>query len=112
VGWWSRRNRHQDVADTLDRALGRILDAQASQIESASKFLATMSDLSTRKAAQTLGSRGGRKRADNAARKKTASTCELCRDPMFKAVTVEMIAAHRLHTSGTAPEPNGEVKDQ
>ena len=48
-------------------------------------FLQSMADLSVRRAAVALGSRGGRKRAENAARAKTppqpVSDCAVCRDP-------------------------------
>ena len=48
-------------------------------------FLSSMADLSVRRAAVALGSRGGRKRAENAARAKApqqpVSDCPVCRDP-------------------------------
>ena len=111
MAWFKRPTTAEEV---LDRALGRILDAQASQIEAVGGLLAKMSELSTKRAAQALGSRGGRARVRNELARRSAASggCPLCVNPMFRDVTVEIIAEHRKHGAPPAPvdkAPQGEA---
>lgn len=93
--------RRRTSEELLDSALGKILEAQARQIETMSDFLTKMSELSAKRAAQALGSRGGRKRAANAAaaRKVSRETsyCRLCLNPSITNPTVGEIMAHNAH---------------
>jgi hypothetical protein len=112
MGWFSRERRPTVTAgEVLDRALGRILDAQATQIEAVSTLLTKMADLSTKRAAQALGARGGRisqqKRREKGQGAFLNVGCPLCRDPLFTGVTVELINAHRAHVPlPQTPEPS------
>jgi len=108
------------MATAFATALGSVLTAQTEGIRQQGQFLNTLQDLSARKAAQVLGSKGGR---TTAARKKarrenrSAPACALCEDPMRRGVTLEMIALHRQHegrgeqtqvllpSNGSQPEP-------
>lgn len=110
MSWWSERKRQAKEAETASlvsamatafaQALGSVLTAQTAQIQQQSAFLGTLQDLSARKAAQVLGSRGGvstqRKRA-----KAKGFACPLCENPNRRGVTLEMLNFHRAHE----PEP-------
>lgn len=111
-------NHRRSSEELLDSALGKILEAQARQIETMSDFLSKMSELSAKRAAQALGARGGRKRAANAAaaRKVSRETsyCRLCLNPSITNPTVGEIMAHNAHEHSIpelapAPAPAPEV---
>lgn len=105
-----RRNDERELA--LDRALGRIYEAQSKQVEALTAFLAQIAELSSRKMAQALGSRGGKKRAANAVIAKKATGCPLCIDPNRRDVTNEMISRHREHGAPSPSLPNGIDKEE
>lgn len=97
-------SRRRSTDEVLESALDRVLGAQSKQIEAISTLLEKMSELSMKRAAQALGSRGGRKRAENDARRraltnKTASgpACRLCRNPAITNPTVQEIIEHNQH---------------
>jgi hypothetical protein len=97
---WFQRNRSRE--DALDSALSRIYEAQAKQVEAITGFLEKMSELSMRRAASALGSRGGqvsakRKAARIAVAAERKSGCLLCRDPLARNISVETIVRHREH---------------
>ena len=109
MGFWSERKSRRDadlvstLATALGLALGKTFEAQAHQLETSSKFLDTLQDLSARKAAQILGSKGGRvsqQRKRAAAKREKPTGCALCADPMTRNVSIESIRAHRLHEAG------------
>src|SRR5216684_8774216 len=114
MGWFSerkeRRNAHlvATLTEALGQALGRVFEAQSKQIEQSSHFLDQLQDLSARKAAQIMGSRGGRR---TQARKRTENrqlrepACRLCRDPYDKHFTVEQYNAHLLHSQPEQLDP-------
>jgi hypothetical protein len=111
---WFRRK--PNAADALDRALGRIFEAQASQIEAVSGLLTKMSELSTKRAASVMGTRSAnvkKARKIAAGMVKKDSDCPLCIDPTRRDVTVEMIQAHRAHApiAPVEAEGNGEAKE-
>lgn len=85
------------VADVLGSMMTRVFDSQAKMLEQNTAFLGAVQELGAKKAAQALGSRGGRKRAENAARKKTQAGCRLCKDAFSTNLTVEEVEAHRAH---------------
>lgn len=120
MGLFTRRKEidPQATAQALDLMIGRIAEAQAKNIETMSTFLQTMGELSMRKAAAVLGSRGGKARVANAKKKqeqakREASDCPLCRDPFFAhGLTNSMIDAHASHKAAQQPllpMPNGEL---
>ena len=107
MGWWTRKREERQasivaaMATAFATALGGVLTAQTEGIKQQGQFLGTLQDLSARKAAQVLGSKGGR---TTAARKAKALRkdpekpyCALCENPMRRGVTLEMLAFHRLH---------------
>lgn len=115
MGWWSRRReeaheererqrRARDVdifasmGKAFGEALGNVLSAQGNLIDQNTKFLDNLQDLSARKAAQVLGSRGGKR---SQARKRQASLpqtdCAVCHDPSDPHLTVRDIDIHRAH---------------
>jgi hypothetical protein len=95
---WFHRRRTADEA--LEGALGRIYEAQAKQVEALTSFLTAMSELSMKRAASALGARGGRTTAKRKAAAKAVAgvrACPLCRDPMSRNISVEILAEHRKH---------------
>lgn len=123
MGWireWRKRREEAEEAkqasvvaamsQAFATALGGVLSAQTEQIKQSSAFLGTLQDLSARKAAQVMGSRGGRTTAERKkkAREATAAQveCVLCRDPMHRGTTLQQIEFHRRHES-LSPESPG-----
>src|SRR5882672_12150339 len=117
MGWWQRRKdqRNADLMQTMVAALGQALTgvwtAQTEQIKQSSAFLGTLQDLSARKAAQVLGSKGGRTTQRRKKEAKAASAsrreCVLCDNPMHRGTTLEQITFHRLHEGAEqAPPPD------
>ena len=124
VGWWAKRRsdrlaaqaraeseRKADIVETLatalGAALGRVFDAQSHQIEQSARFLDSLQDLSARKAAQIMGSRGGQAYARNKKKRAAAQApkveCPLCANPMRRDVTWQMVETHRQHGEGVLP---------
>jgi hypothetical protein len=84
------------------------LESQSKNVEVMTGFLQAVQELAVKRAASALGQRGGRKSAESRARARnarrpaqspSAPTCPLCQDINFRDVTVEMITAHRAHSS-------------
>jgi hypothetical protein len=107
MGWFRRRREAEEatLVATLTTALGTALSNvfanQTEQIKQSSAFLNQLQDLSARKAAQVLGSKGGR---TTQKRKKAAQAvaaqqreCVLCRNPNHVNTTLEQINFHRQH---------------
>jgi hypothetical protein len=119
MSWFSRRKeeRKADLVQTLSTAFGQaltgVLAAQTEQIKQSSQFLGTLQDLSARKAAQVLGSKGGRTTQKRKKEAKAATAaqqdCGLCVDPNRRDVTLEMLAYHRQH--GGTPVPQTQTLD-
>jgi len=126
MAWWNRKKVEREanlvasMATAFATALGSVLQAQTEGIKQQGQFLNTLQDLSARKAAQVLGSKGGKQTARRRAARVGATgkaSCALCDDPMRRGVTLEMIALHRQHESrgesaqlalpsnGAQPEP-------
>jgi hypothetical protein len=115
MGWLTRRREAKQaslvetLATALGKALGQVFEAQSKQIESSSRFLDQLQDLSARKAAQVMGSKGGRvtQQRKKLARKaaESPSPCALCQDPYRRGVTLQMIEFHRLHEESGRPSP-------
>src|SRR6266568_2578071 len=111
MSWWGERKKTREeatqaslvatLAQALGTALGQVFTAQAHQIEQSSKFLDSLQDLSARKAAQIMGSRGGRttqrRKAERKRDRLEAPACVLCANTMHRGVTLEQIAIHRQH---------------
>lgn len=118
MAWWSERRKAREatlietLATALGTALGRVFEAQSHQIEASSRFLDQLQDLSARKAAQIMGSKGGKVTARRKAEaRKAKPSCALCEDPMRRGVTLEQISFHRLH-EGRGGEAVPELPDQ
>lgn len=123
MSWFFKRRKEAEQASLVTaltqafaQALTGVLAAQTTQIETSSKFLGTLQDLSARKAAQVLGSRGGR---ESQKRKKAARlapgerpACPLCANPFRQDVTLEMIAHHRLHGEASQDSPPEQPPEQ
>jgi hypothetical protein len=75
----------QALAGALEGFLSKALETQAKNLEAMGNFMSSVGDLTVRRAAAALGSRGGRTRAANAARAKAAGRasddCAVCIDP-------------------------------
>ena len=111
MAWWrkkgleERRESEQReaslvaaMATAFASALGSVLTAQTEGIRQQGQFLNTLQDLSARKAAQVLGSKGGRTTARRKKeRKQVTQECVLCRDPFHRGTTLEQISFHRGH---------------
>ena len=97
----------------LGQALTGVWTAQTEQIKQSSAFLGTLQDLSARKAAQVLGSKGGRttqkRKKEARAAAATQQDCGLCVDPNRRDVTMEMLHYHRQH--GGTPVPQTQPLD-
>jgi hypothetical protein len=102
---WYRRKRERTIAAeaALTQAQTAFLDAQAKHVQMFTGFLSVVAELSAKRAAAVLGSRGGRKRAMNRANRPPSTQCPICRDPNYPNVTVEMIQEHRRHQSDSVP---------
>lgn len=103
----------QALAQALEQALGRIYDSQAKQIEAFSGLLSNLSELSMKRAAQALGARGGKRRADRAAERKRATQvspdCRLCKNPAISNPTATEIVAHQAHEAFESPPTTAET---
>jgi len=100
------------LANAFGQALQRTLDAQSNQINQQSGFLATLQDMSAKKAAQVMGQRGGRRTQERkrAPRLLTIEPeCGLCVDENRRDVTVEMIKGHAQHIGLRAQRKAEEV---
>lgn len=107
MGWFKRRREAEEatLVATLTGALGAALTSvfanQTEQIKQSSAFLNQLQDLSARKAAQVLGSKGGRttQKRKKAAREVLVqqAQCILCRNPNHQNTTLEQIQFHRQH---------------
>lgn len=107
MGFFRRKKEAEEasviavMATAFGQALAGVLTAQSAQIEQSSKFLGQLQDLSARKAAQIMGSKGGqttqrRKKAAKAAAA-AAQECVLCANPMHRGTTLQQIELHRQH---------------
>jgi len=88
------------LANAFGQALQRTLDAQSNQINQQSGFLATLQDMSAKKAAQVMGQRGGRRTQERKRARRLLTSepeCGLCVDENRRDVTVEMVKAHAQH---------------
>ncbi|SRR5260370_40331064 len=108
VAWWTsykerRENRETRLVEVLMTAMGsafgHVLDAQSKQIEQNARFLDSLQDLSARKAAQIMGSRGGKRSQERKKQRRAAAEldCPLCDNPARKDVTLEMLEFHKRH---------------
>jgi hypothetical protein len=100
------------MAKAFAEALGGVLQAQSAQIQQSSQFLGTLQDLSARKAAQVMGSRGGRTTQERKKQRKresaAAAECVLCVNPLNRGTTLQQIEIHRAHGVPQPPEPSPE----
>ncbi len=75
----------QVLSQALESLYVKQIESFGQNTAAMGSFLAGIADLSVRRAASALGSRGGRKLAENAARARApqqpVSSCEVCRDP-------------------------------
>jgi hypothetical protein len=97
-------------------ALAGVLGSQTEQIKQSSAFLGMLQDLSARKAAQVMGSRGGQTTAKRKKAAKIAQAqqqqCVLCANPMQRGVTLQQIEFHRQHESLPSQQPDPEQQNQ
>jgi hypothetical protein len=90
-----------DIADVGAKMLGGMTD-----------FLKGAGDIALRGAASAMGQRGGRRTQEKrrAAKRlafesnQPAAECDLCRDPLTRNVSIEMIMRHRAHEHRRAYE--------
>lgn len=141
MGWFSRRKftvedverisaqaveraletaRAEHKASSTDAMTQALQNLFAKQLESFGQntaamgtFLQSIAELSVRRAAVALGSRGGRKRAENAARAKSAqqpeNTCGVCRDPAGNHPSAAIVAhVNAGHRARGGPDPDRE----
>lgn len=105
----------------LAEALEKMMGANTQQMLGSVEVMGRIQDLAAKKAAQILGSRGGRERARRAKIKKkavvtTASSCPLCDDPMARGASFDQILDHNMrHAQPQAaiagPEPENTEDD-
>ncbi len=107
MAWWGKRKEEREatliaaLTTAFAGAIGGVLSAQTAQIQQQGAFLGTLQDLSARKAAQVLGSRGGRRTTERKKKARDAvravQECVLCHDPMHRGTTLAQIDFHRQH---------------
>ena len=98
-------NGRQPASPDLTTLLQAVTSGQASQIESVSGFIRTISDVATERMAAALGKRGGKKRASTAARdargrmlpNRERSDCPLCQDASTADFSVAEFEEHQRH---------------
>lgn len=118
MGWFRKSRQEEEektaslvasMATAFATALGSVLTAQTEGIKQQGSFLNTLQDLSARKAAQVLGSKGGRttQSRKKAAKKAAAAEqqCVLCLNPMHRGTTLEQVNFHRMHEASVSQEP-------
>lgn len=102
------------LSQALEQALARTYEAQTKQIESVSGLLTNLGELSIKRAAQALGARGGKRRADRAAARKQSAAvireCRLCRNAAISNPTAAEIVAHSAHEAFEAPPTEAETE--
>jgi hypothetical protein len=115
VGFFAKRRQAlaeavaQAVARALDDRLGElsknkpveVADAGAKMLGAMSGFLQGAGELALKGAASALGQRGGKRsqalRKQRVALQRSEPSCELCRDPTSRNISVETINRHREH---------------
>lgn len=99
--WNRRRSALAAEALALAEARARLIEAESKQVETFTAFLASVAELSAKRAAAILGSRGGRQKAENRTRALAAANrgdCVYCRfGETYPNGTVEQIKTHRSH---------------
>lgn len=105
------------LANAFGAALQRTLDAQANQINQQGAFLDRLQEMSAKKAAQVMGSRGGRRTQERKRERKlleeSARACNVCAGK--RNLSVRDIDFHRDHggeTAGDGARVNGAVQEQ
>jgi hypothetical protein len=106
VGWISRRREAREaataatIAGALVQALAETAKSQAQFGQMVGGWIKDLGDLSVKRSAQLMGSRGGRTTQERKRLRQAnlrSGACPLCIDPNYTAVTVPMITEHRSH---------------
>jgi hypothetical protein len=86
LGAGAQQSGNQALAEAVNGFLGKAIEAQAANLGAMGTFVEKMGDLSIRRAAAALGSRGGRERVRREAVRKAQLNpqfdCAVCRDPL------------------------------
>lgn len=116
MGWLKRRREKRESIERasanvmLAEALEKMMGANTQQMLGSVEVMGRIQDLAAKKAAQILGSRGGRERARRAKIKKkavvtTASSCPLCDDPMARGASFDQILDHNMRHAAQVSLP-------
>lgn len=107
-----RSTETQALSETLEKLIGKQFESFAQNAGAMTGFLGALGELAIKRAAVALGSRGGRKRAENAEAKKAPrvphTDCPVCANPM----STDQVAIIRHVSEGhdrrrvNQPEPN------
>jgi hypothetical protein len=97
----------------LETGVAGIVAAQLKMAEFFGTFVTQLADISSKRAAQVLGSRGGKKSAEGRKRDQKGRfgkgdfACRLCVNPLISNPTIPEITAHQAHeaVSDTRPLP-------
>jgi len=119
MGWLSERRKAkeatkaQSLAEALVQALAQTAQSQSQMGAMVGGWIKELGDLSVRRSAALLGTRGGqRTQARLRARKAAAAqaACPLCDDANYRDVSVAMISAHRSHNGVSKRVVQGEMQ--
>jgi hypothetical protein len=106
MGWFARRRDERNaaqaatIAGALVQALAETAKSQAQFGQMVGGWIKDLGDLSVKRSAQLMGSRGGRTTQERKRLRQAnlrSGACPLCVDPNYTAVTVPMITEHRSH---------------
>jgi tRNA nucleotidyltransferase/poly(A) polymerase len=88
-------NSTQALTETLEKLITKQFESFAANAGAMGTFLSGVSDLAVKRAAVALGSRGGRKRAENERARKVArepdTNCDVCDRPMVPHSQAELL---------------------
>lgn len=107
MGWLKRRREKRESIERasanvmLAEALEKMMGANTQQMLGSVEVMGRIQDLAAKKAAQILGSRGGKERARRAQKRKVSqakpvSSCALCDDPMTRGLGFDQILEHNM----------------
>ena len=107
MGWFKRRKQEQEasVAERMTAAVSTIMKLQTDQMLGSVEFMSKLQDLNAKKAAQIMGSRGGRISMERKRKAKLAArptppnpSCRLCVNPLARGLTWQEIMNHNAHS--------------
>lgn len=106
-----RSSETQALSETLEKLIGKQFESFAQNAGAMTGFLGALGELAIKRAAVALGSRGGRKRAENAEAKKAPrvahTDCPVCVNPMSTDQAAIIRHVTQGHERRAANQPDG-----